>query len=148
MKRFFFIVLSGLLLLAGCQRDKPQLSPEGEAVDVCFQVGVPEGTKAIGDGTEALRLTLRIYDANHEFLQEYTADKAANESSWTITASLIPDVVYDFCFWASSPESDAYGFEGEYLTVDYSKIKPNSDRDDAFWGMQSLEACFTMPSSR
>ena len=107
MKRALFIVIAGLLAAVGCQRDKPQVSPEGEAVNVCFQVGVPEGTKAIGDGTEALRLTLRVYDANHNFLQECTADKAANESSWTITASLIPDVVYDFCFWASSPESDA-----------------------------------------
>ena len=145
MKRVLSIALAGLLAVTGCQREKPSVFPEGEPVDVSFRVGVAGATKAIGDGTGALRLTLRIYDANHAFLQECTADKTANESSWTINVSILPDLVYDFCFWAASPESEAYGFDGQYLTVDYSKISPNSDRGDAFWGVKSfkVEGAFT-----
>lgn len=139
MKRALFIALTFLSAAMGCQREKSPETAEGEPVDVSFRVYVPGETKAIGDGGEALRLTIRVYDANHNFLQAFTADRAANESGWTLKASVVPGIEYDFCFWACSPESKAYGFDGQYVTVDYSKITPNSNQDEAFWGTQSVK---------
>ena len=135
-KYLLLTALSFLLLAAGCQREKPPVIPEGEPVDVSFQVGVAGETKAMGDGSRALRLTVRVYDASGTFLQDTSADRAANESGWTITTSLVPGT-YSFSFWASSPDSQAYSFNGRNVEVNLSNLTMNSDVDDAFWAVVS-----------
>lgn len=147
MKRFLVCVLAlaGLLLAGGCQREREDTS--GQPVDVSFQIGMDIATKALGNGGQALRLTLRTYDQQGNFVRESTADREVGETGWTITQSIVPGA-YSFCFWASSPDSDAYSFDGQYLAVDYSKMKPNSDQDDAFWAVlagKEVTAGFTEP---
>ncbi|MBR4808833.1 MAG: chitobiase/beta-hexosaminidase C-terminal domain-containing protein [Bacteroidales bacterium] len=117
------LILGALAIMAAaCQREPV---PPQEAT-VTFRVALPEVTRAAGDGSRATALTLRIYDADGQFLQELTPD------SFTPSVSVLPGT-YSFCFWATSPDADAYSFDGQVLTVDYTRMTMNSDAEDAFW---------------
>ena len=128
MKRLLFFIppLAALLLAAGCKQEP---APQ-QTVTVTFQVGLPEDTKAAGDGSQATSLTLHIYDADGQFLQAITGN------SFTPSVTLVPGT-YSFSFWATSPDADAYSFDGQLLTVDYTKMTMNSDVEDAFWACLS-----------
>ena len=128
MKRLLFFIptLAALLLAAACKQEP---GPR-QTVTVTFQVGLPEDTKAAGDGSQATSLILRIYDADGQFLQAVTGN------SFTPSVTLVPGT-YSFSFWATSPDADAYSFDGQLLTVDYTKMTMNSDVEDAFWACLS-----------
>ncbi|MBO4475961.1 MAG: chitobiase/beta-hexosaminidase C-terminal domain-containing protein [Bacteroidales bacterium] len=116
------LVLGALVLPAACQQEPvPQLMDT-----VTFRVAFPDDTKAAGDGSHATVLTLRIYDADGQFLQELTPN------TFTPSVTLVQGT-YSFIFWATSPDADAYSFDGQVLTVDYSRMTMNSDEEDAFW---------------
>lgn len=127
------LILSALALLSACQREPAPANPAGEPVNVSFQVGMADETKGIGDGSSALRLILRVYDANGNFLRECTESREVQDRGWTLQTALVPGT-YTFCFFATSPDADAYTFSGRYLAVDYSKMNINSDEEDAFFG--------------
>ena len=123
MKTNSFLLFIGALLLTAACRQEP--APQ-QTVTVTFQLGLPEDTRAAGDGSQATSLTLRIYDADGQFLQAITGN------SFTPSVTLVPGT-YSFCFWATSPDADAYSFDGQFLTIDYTKMTMNSDMEDAFW---------------
>ena len=139
MKRIVLVTLAiaGLVFTA-CQREGVESSLSGEAITAQFSVSLPAdmATKAISDGNGALRLTVRIYDASGTFLQDTSADRTANESGWSVNLSVVPGT-YSFSFWASSPDSEAYSFDGRNVTVELFNLSMNSDVDDAFWAVVS-----------
>ena len=100
-----------------------------QEISATFNIEIPI-TKAFSDGTSATELSVRVFDANHDFLYEQTASRS--EAGWNITFKLVPGT-YSFCFWAGSPRTGAYTFENEYMTLSYQSMTMNTDDDDAFW---------------
>ena len=123
MKTNSFLLFIGALLLTAACRQEP--APQ-QTVTVTFQLGLPEDTRAAGDGSQATSLTLFVYDANGALLQQLTP------TTWNPSVTVVPGT-YSFSFWATSPDADAYSFNGQSLTVDYSKMTMNADTEDAFW---------------
>ena len=110
---------------AACHKE---VAPE-QVISATFMVDTP-ATKVINDGLSATKLLVRIFDSNHELLQEETYTRG--DGGWLVKLTLVPSV-YSISFWACSPESDAFSFEDEFVTVDYNKMDMNSDVEDAFW---------------
>ncbi|MBR5034047.1 MAG: hypothetical protein IKX71_01950 [Bacteroidales bacterium] len=119
------IICAIAVLSLACRRT---IEPEGE-VSATFSIENPV-TKAFGDGASATELSVRVFDANHNFIYEQQATR--EESGWTVTLNLVPGT-YSFSFWACSTTADAFSFEGEYMTLSYPLMDMNSDAEDAFW---------------
>ena len=119
------IICAIAVLTLACRRT---VEPEGE-ISATFSIENPM-TKAFGDGASATELSVRVFNANHDFLYEQTASR--DESGWTVTLKLVPGT-YSFSFWAYSREADAFSFDKEYMTLEYPKMDMNSDAEDAFW---------------
>lgn len=135
------LILGALVLLAACQRE-PVSEPYA---DICLQVEMDGATKAIGDGSSALQLTVLVYD-NGALLQQKVFTREKGQSGWTANIRVLKKENLSFCFWATSPDAKAYTVDGSSLVVDYSKMTINSDVDDAFWGVlsnQTVEDGFT-----
>ena len=119
------IICAIAVLSLACRRT---IEPEGE-VSATFMVESPM-TKAFGDGASATELSVRVFDANHNFLYDQAASRG--ESGWTVTLNLVPGT-YSFSFWACSSTADAFSFDGEYMTLSYPLMDMNSDAEDSFW---------------
>lgn len=129
MKTIKYLLILGAMLVLGaaCQRE----TIPGPMPTVCFQVAAPEAVKSLGDGSLATKLFVRIYDANGVFLREETPAPLSS-GGWQAELQLV-EGTYSFSFWATSPDATAFQTEGSTLTVDYSKMHPGTDQEDAFW---------------
>lgn len=114
-----------MVLFASCTGN----SIQEQVVSATFQVNTP-ATKALGDGTLATMLAVRVYDARGRFLKEEVA--TLQEGGWNVSLMLV-EGTYSFSFWAYSPQADAFSVQDDRVTVDYSKMDMNSDVEDAFW---------------
>lgn len=112
-------------LSLACSRDIASDNP----VSATFAVDIPT-TKAMSDGALATELSVRVFDANHNYLYEQTASRG--ENGWSVTLKLVPGT-YSFSFWACSRTSDAFSFDGAYMTLSYLLMDMNSGAEDAFW---------------
>lgn len=119
------IICAMAALSLACSRDIASDSP----VSATFTVDIP-ATKAMSDGALATELSVRVFDANHNYLYEQTASRG--ENGWSVTLKLVPGT-YSFSFWACSRTSDAFSFDGAYMTLSYLLMDMNSGAEDAFW---------------
>ena len=133
----FLILIALLLFTSACQRE-----PASEQyVDVCLQVKMDDATKAIGDGSSALKLICVAEHPTHDYWKKFEATRKADESSWTVNFRVLKGGSYNFYLWATSPDSKAYtidppGQDGiTRILVDYNQMAINSNVDDAFYGV-------------
>lgn len=136
MKKFlFFSALAALLLsTAACSSDEP--AAQGDDT-VTFTVNLQNGndSRAISDGTKAVKLTAFAYKDGKK-VQQQTATFSGLKA--TVTFKLVKGVKYDFSFWAQSPEAKCYTLseDGTKVNIDYTKAASNVDNDDAFYGVK------------
>ena len=123
--RLLLIICAIALLAPSCQK---KLAPEQE-VSAAFTIDMPQ-TKALADGAEATELFVRVFDASHNFLFEQKSTK--KDGGWKVELKLVPGT-YSFSFWAQSTKADAFSFDGEFMSLTYSRMDMNSDSEDAFW---------------
>ena len=123
--KLFTLICAVALLSIAC---KKEVAPE-QTLSATFIVDAPL-TKVLNDGQKATELSVRVFDAEHNFLYEKRASRSGE--GWKIELELIP-ATYSFTFWACSDKSDAFTFENEYMTLSYSLMDMNSDDEDAFW---------------
>lgn len=123
--RLLLIICAIALLAPSCQR---RIAPEQE-VSASFSIDMPQ-TKALADGAGATDLFVRVFDASHNFLFEQKSTK--KDGGWKVDLKLVPGT-YSFSFWAQSTDADAFSFDGEYMSLTYSRMDMNSDTEDAFW---------------
>ena len=123
--RLITIICAMAFVSLACNR-KEKCDAELEAT---FILDMPL-TKALTDAASATQLSVRVFDANHNFL--YKEDFSRGENGWDVRLKLVPGT-YSFSFWATSPEADAFVFDGEYMTLSYGLMDMNSDTEDAFW---------------
>ena len=126
--KYLFILGATMFLGAACQRESAPV----KMPTVRFEVAAPEAVKALGDGTLATKLFVRVYDANGTFIREETPAPLP-AGGWKAELQLV-EGTYSFSFWATSPDATAFQTNGSTLTVDYSKMHPGTDKEDAFWG--------------
>lgn len=136
MKKFlFFSALAALLLsTAACSSDEP--AAQGDDT-VTFTVNLQNGndSRAISDGTKAVKLTAFAYKDGKK-VQQQTATFSGLKA--TVTFKLVKGVKYDFSFWAQSPYANCYTLseDGKTVSIDYEKAASNVDNDDAFYGVK------------
>ena len=130
MKSIKYLCILGAMILAGaaCSRETAPV----KMPTVRFEVAAPEAVKALGDGTLATKLFVRVYDANGTFIREETP-ALLPAGGWKAELQLV-EGTYSFSFWATSPDATAFQTEGSTLTVDYSQMHLGTDKEDAFWG--------------
>ena len=123
--RLITIICAIALLSLACQRD---VEPKPE-VCAYFIIDQPL-TKGLNDGASATELSVRVFDANHDFLYEKSFSR--ENSGWKVELKLVPGT-YSFSFWACSREADAFTFDKEFMTLSYGQMDMNSDAEDAYW---------------
>lgn len=126
--KYLYILGATMVLGTACQRESAPV----KMPTVRFEVAAPEAVKALGDGALATKLFVRVYDANGTFIREETPDPLP-AGGWKAELQLV-EGTYSFSFWATSPDATAFQTNGSTLTVDYSKMHPGTDKEDAFWG--------------
>ena len=129
MKAIKYLLILGAVMLLGaaCSRESAPV----KMPTVRFEVAAPEAVKALGDGALATKLFVRVYDAKGTFIREETPDPLP-AGGWKAEFQLV-EGTYSFSFWATSPDATAFQTNGSTLSVDYSKMHPGTDKEDAFW---------------
>ena len=150
-KTLFFGALAAMLLgTASCSND---MEPELTDGTVQFKVELPGAieSRAISDGTTAIKLDVACYDADGNILAvEPTVKTDFVNREATVTYKLVKGQKYNFAFFAhakyksaSYPQFDYYKFEpgekfedckfvynGRHATSDFA----NNEERDAFYG--------------
>lgn len=138
--------------LASCANDD---MPSPVASDDCitFEVSVPENmqTRAFADGLSATNLKVAVYNAAHDDAEPVLSnfEGGSNASQITITPvgnlkyqvsiPLASGINYNVVFWAQSyadgDTSNPYTYtpSTKSISVDYSKMKMNTEAPDAFY---------------
>ena len=143
MKRIFYFVLAAVICVAACQK-VDQIDQVGEKTEVSFTVCLPQeiATRAVSDGTKALRLYYATYTGGDNpkmiaSLSNVSEGVAVSRKTATITLKLVKDLDYDVVFWAQAPECSAFTFDwsAAKMTVSYNG-EANDDYRDAFYAVR------------
>ena len=139
-----FSVLA-LCALLSCQKSA---EPEADTVKVNLEIVSPDGVVAkseIGDGTKAVKLYYTAF-INGNPIPSLNREVDLSGGRTTLNLTLVKNVVYDFIFWAQSP--DVAGQEPMYdLTSFYSdgkvrvnyNVSANNDNRDAFYARRPID---------
>ena len=145
---YYFFAITILGLAAGCSREVADVSREGDLINACFNVSLPDdmATKAISDGTLADELTFIAFDENGRQIAGLDQTVPITNKKATVTANLIRGVHYTFAFWAQKTGQYAVSYSGNdaehpYIVITTEQLPKmmNSDDYDAFFGTLSLK---------
>lgn len=143
MKRIFYFIMASVLCVAACQKVDP-IEQIGEKGEVAFTVSLPGNisTKAIADGTKALKLYYATYtDGDNPkmiaSLSNISEGIAISGKEATVRLQLVKDLNYDVVFWAQAEECTAFTLDwtNASLRVNYEGAA-NDDYRDAFYAVR------------
>ena len=154
MKKFFLVMLAAAgMAAASCERsfDEGNVAFGGEA-KVSVNIGFPMmQTRAYSDGTTATALQYAVFEKKDDVLTKLDSYTVLDETiniSKQIDFQLVTGRTYQFVFWAAAP-SEENGWKSPYtveftqtgatMTVDYSAIDANEERNDAFFASVEKE---------
>lgn len=143
MKRLFFAVVALAMVATSCSKDE-SVAPEATAKTktVTFSVNAPElKTRAAGDGKSATTLYYAFYDESGLLA---TLPNSTTGEPWTpltgksLEVTLVEGKTYSAIFVAVNADAgeDApykVDLTAKTMTIDYSKVKCNSEANDAFY---------------
>jgi len=142
---------------ASCTNEnyEPSLAGSGEEVNLSIELPGNLGTRAFGDGTEALNLYYAVYKENstEPLYSNFSSEPEATRQSAvtftdlkaTVTLKLAVNQTYSVVMWAESYTDGAddcpYVFDAKAktITVDYNKMGVNSEVSDAFYAVQTFK---------
>lgn len=133
-------------MLASCSNEDV-MSPASDG-PVVFTVSLPgEFTRAISDGTKAVKLSYAVYlkgQSDVLFTSQTATDPQADNFSGlktTLSLDLAKGKTYDIIFWADVPGNSYYTFTPatKSVTMDYTAPVGNDEDRDAFFQHVELE---------
>lgn len=140
--------LGAALLLTSCSSDEPINRVDGEGVQITLRLPDAMMTRAsqqFGDGLDAVDLTYAVYNSNGTLVTTETKQDFfdGTKLSNTLPLDLLNGEKYTILFWADSfggGEDTPFTFstDDKTITVDYTKIQPNSEAYDAFYACDTL----------
>jgi hypothetical protein len=166
MKKPIVIALTAPILLSACTAENNSDLISGETAIVSITANVPSkfvtrsgGAKTPGDGSSIKYLNYYVYENDAATSQdtyvlsgktEFTSDSKTQD----IKLQLMRGKTYDVVFWATafedtpteqnSTKADSespytYNTEGQTIEIDYSKMKANDEKMDAFYSSLPIE---------
>ena len=141
MKKLFFAVVALAMVATSCSKDE-SVAPEATAKTFTFTVKAPEmQTRAAGDGKSATTLYYAFYDESGLLA---TLPNSTTGDTWTpltgksLEVTLVEGKTYSAIFVAVNADAgdDApykVDLTAKTMTIDYSKVKCNSEANDAFY---------------
>ena len=141
MRKLVPILLFGAVLLAGCQQENAPAAQE-ESFDLGFNVGLALTKGEIGEGQDATRLYVCVFNASGAPVGEPLV-LDAETPSWNPTVKLIKNTAYTIAFWAQSPMAVNYEIVDNQIRVWTCYLQsPDAEKDhyDAFWGTVAVAA--------
>ena len=141
MKNLFkFLMAVAVLFTASCAKEdiSSSIVGNGEAVEVTFSANLPELGTRYGEGESATNLQYFVYEKNADGtltkLQDLCNTEAVINGSTTVHLVLIKGMTYCITFWADNTAAP-YSFDGQKVTIDYTQVKANDEKLDAFFGV-------------
>ncbi len=136
MKKFIYssLILGAAFALASCSADDPAVANGDGTVNVTLTL--PSiSTRALGDTLKCNELVYTVFNANGKPIYENVTTAAFGEgvNKATVTIQLVPNETYNVAFYAHNNTSQFSSFDNGVISVDYTKINPNNEIDDAFY---------------
>lgn len=127
--------LVALLAMTSCASDDPKaVNSDGKVV---VTINLPDfATRAIGDNLECNQLIYTIYDSTGKTKLIGDTPQTAFENgsnSVNVELNLVPGQEYKMVFYAHNTTSEFSSYREGTIFVDYTKIHPNQEIDDAFY---------------
>ena len=151
MKLKNYLLLAGAaLMMVSCANDDLKLGGKGEIANINISLTTPNlKTKGYDDGKSANLLQYAIYETSGEGVNKtykyITEESEEFTGSKNVQLQLVNGSSYTVIFWAASKPNGEVAtnpytidFEGEKMTVDYTKVKANDANLDAFYGIVDL----------
>lgn len=141
MKKFLFLGALAAMLLgtASCSNDmEPAMGGDGM---VQFKIELPGNvdSRTISDGLTANKLTVAVYDAEGNELNQIRKTNVVMENRMaTVEFKLVKGQKYSFAFWAQAADAP-YTFDtaNKTVTVNYENAKSNDEKRDAFYAYRA-----------
>lgn len=165
-KLFSALLLSaGLVVATSCSDDvQVPVSQDAEMTTLSVKIPGELGTRAFGDGTQALNLYYAIYTQGENPTLIYSNFASATDEqrtpavtftntdgtlTATVSVKLAINETYDTYFWAESYTDGAaecpftFAPDAKTLTVDYAKMDVNNETPDAFYAYKAMTVSAT-----
>ena len=149
MKNIFRIVMAvAILFTASCAKEDISSTIGGGEVEVTFTADLGQlGTRLYGEGDNAKRVYLGVYEAGEYFpleLVDYQKGYPVNNGKASITVVLLKDKRYDLVFWAQHfvdnngdeiNDCPVYSrnWSERSISVSYDGVLSQDDTRDAFF---------------
>ncbi len=125
-----------VLFTASCAKEDISSSIVGGGeVEMTFTANLQDlGTRAVyGDGSQVNTLRYYVYDGNN-LLTELSGEQSISVNNpATVTLALLKGMTYNIVFWADCDKIYAYDQTNKTVSVDYTKVKANDEKRDAFY---------------
>lgn len=136
MKKLIYssLILGAAFALASCSADDPAIANGDGTVNITLSL--PDiATRALGDTTKCNELVYTVFNAKGDPIYKNVKTDAfgVDVNTATVTIQLVPGETYNVAFYAHNKTSEFSSFNNGVITVDYTKINPNNEIDDAFY---------------
>lgn len=142
-KLIYSLLAAGLMFAAtSCSSDEPAPGRPSSDGLLDISVNLPVfSTRAIGDTLNCNQLIYTVYDSTGAtVIMQDTVDNVFGQgvTSSKVNIQLVKGETYKIAFYAHNTGSEFSSYNEGNIKVDYTKINPNLELDDAFYKVTDL----------